>query len=159
MEHKITKKSDTHTPKAKAGKYTEGVGRRKTSVARVRIVTAPHAPKEGEHTETSSSHVTVNGKSLETYFPLAQHRKLILSPLSKTDLLGLFVITVSVTGGGISSQAQAVRHGIARALVKHDEQLRKKLKVFGFLTRDPRMVERKKYGLKKARKSPQWSKR
>lgn len=158
MEHKTTRKGDTQA-KTKSGRYVEGVGRRKTSVARVRIVTATHAPKEGEHTETSSPFVTVNKKSLETYFPLPQHRKLILAPLVKADMLGAFVVTVSVTGGGVSSQAQAVRHGIARSLVKHDEQLRKKLKVFGFLTRDPRMVERKKYGLKKARKSPQWSKR
>jgi len=82
-----------------------------------------------------------------------------LAPFEKTDTTGMFDVTVKVSGGGVASQVEAVRHGLSRALVSHNTDLKKKLKVFGFLTRDPRMVERKKYGLKKARRAPQWSKR
>ncbi len=138
--------------------YTEAVGRRKTSSARVRLVAA--APQTGDALDQAAKKlVTVNDKALEVYFPLQNHQRLIMSPFAKADLLTHYSVSVHVQGGGVASQAGAVRHGIARALVLIDETLRKKLKKFGYLTRDPRMVERKKYGLKKARRAPQWSKR
>jgi len=144
----------------KSVRYDEGTGRRKTSSARVRIMTSGDKEvDEKKHTQTNSSYIIVNDKPLDVYFPLANHRRVVLGPLSKLGLLGLYKATVKVYGGGVSSQAQAIRHGLARALVKKDEALKKKLKDLGFLTRDARMVERKKYGLKKARKAPQWSKR
>jgi small subunit ribosomal protein S9 len=128
-------------------KYIETVGRRKTSVARVRLV------------ETSKPSFTVNDKPLEDFFPTAVLQKTVLSPFVTANLSGKFSVSAKTNGGGVSSQAQAVRHGIARALVKNDPELRKTLKVEGFLMRDPRSKERRKFGLKKARKSPQWSKR
>jgi len=134
----------------KNGRFVEGVGRRKTSVARVRLYQAQN-PQE--------SKIEINGRSLESYFPILNHQKVVKSPFEKLSLEGIFKTTVKVVGGGVSSQAGAVCHGIARALVKVDDSLKKKLRLFGFLTRDPRMVERKKYGLKKARRAPQWSKR
>ncbi len=138
--------------------YTEAVGRRKTSTARVRLVRA--TPQSGDGIDQAAKKlITVNDKPLESYFPLQNHQRLIISPFTKADLLTHFKVSVHVQGGGVASQAGAVRHGIARALVSIDETLRKKLKKFGYLTRDPRMVERKKYGLKKARRAPQWSKR
>lgn len=133
----------------KKGKYSQGLGRRKTAVARVRIYNA-----EGNE----SGQILVNEKPLEKYFTLPNHQRTVRSPFEKLDLKSLRT-TVKVVGGGISAQAEAVRHGISRALIEMDSDLRKKLKQYGFLTRDPRMVERKKYGLKKARKAPQWSKR
>ncbi|GBD07581.1 30S ribosomal protein S9 [bacterium HR21] len=121
-------------------------GRRKTAVARV--VLTP-----------GSGHITVNGRALEDYFPIEAHRKDILLPLELTNTLGRFDIRANVSGGGISGQAGAIRLGIARALVEFDEEFRKILRPAGLLTRDPRMVERKKYGQKKARKRFQFSKR
>ncbi len=121
-------------------------GRRKTAVARVVVV-----PGSGQ--------ITVNGRAFEEYFPLEAHRKDILLPLELTNMLGRFDIRANVSGGGISGQAGAIRLGIARALVEFDEELRKILRPAGLLTRDPRMVERKKYGQKKARKRFQFSKR
>jgi small subunit ribosomal protein S9 len=138
------------SPISQKGRFVEGIGRRKTSVARVRIFKA-----EGQ----DAGKIEVNGKPFNEYFPLINYQKTVRSPLDKLDLGDLFKISVKVKGGGISSQAGAVRHGIARALVKVSQDFKKKLRVFGFLTRDPRMVERKKYGLKKARRAPQWSKR
>ncbi|MFA7201987.1 MAG: 30S ribosomal protein S9 [Candidatus Paceibacterota bacterium] len=147
-------------PAVKKGEYLEAVGRRKTSVARVRIY---HMPKplvvEGTDFTPALELITVNEKPVTTYFPLKNHHRVIVSPFQKSDLLGHFKVTIHTLGGGVSSQAFAVRHGIARALLEFDAELRKKLKKFGYLTRDPRMVERKKYGLKKARRAPQWSKR
>jgi len=134
----------------KNGRFVEGDGRRKTSVARVRLYQAQN-PQE--------SKIEINGRSLESYFPILNHQKVVKSPFEKLSLEGIFKTTVKVVGGGVSSQAGAVCHGIARALVKVDDSLKKKLRLFGFLMRDPRMVERKKYGLKKARRAPQWSKR
>ena len=131
----------------KTEKYIEAVGRRKTSTARVRI------------TPASKSEVTVNGKGVNDYFPTDTFRSHVTEPLDTEGLEQKFTITVLVKGGGISSQSEAVRHGIARALTKFEETLRKPLKQAGFLKRDPRMKERRKFGLKKARKSPQWSKR
>jgi small subunit ribosomal protein S9 len=121
-------------------------GRRKTSVARVMLV-----PGEGK--------ITVNKRNLAEYFPLDTLIKKIKYPLSLTNTESSYDVIVKVLGGGVSSQAGAVALGIARALVQADESHRSVLKKEGLLTRDPRMVERKKYGLKKARKRPQFSKR
>ncbi|MFO7152570.1 MAG: 30S ribosomal protein S9 [Bacillota bacterium] len=121
-------------------------GRRKTSVAKVWLT-----PGTGK--------ILVNKRSFEEYFPLETLRNDILKPLVLTNTLGKFDVIASVKGGGISGQAGAMRLGIARALVEVDEAYRPVLKKEGLLTRDPRMVERKKYGLKKARRAPQFSKR
>jgi small subunit ribosomal protein S9 len=123
-----------------------GTGKRKTSVARVIL-----RPGDGA--------TWVNGRTLEEYFPRAVHRKAALSPLEVAGAHGTYDLRVRVHGGGISGQAGAIRHGIARALVDADPDLRVALKRQGFLTRDARQVERKKAGLHKARKAPQFSKR
>jgi small subunit ribosomal protein S9 len=123
-----------------------GTGRRKKSVARVRLV-----PGEGK--------ITINNRTLEDYFGLETLRVIVKQPLVLTDTLSKFDVVCKVVGGGFTGQAGAIRHGIARALLKADEELRPALKKAGFLTRDPRMKERKKYGLKKARRAPQFSKR
>lgn len=123
-----------------------GTGRRKSSVARVRLV-----PGEGS--------VTVNNRSLDDYFGLETLKVISKQPLVLTATENKFDVIVNVVGGGFTGQAGAIRHGIARALLKADEDLRPALKKAGFLTRDPRMKERKKYGLKKARRAPQFSKR
>jgi len=122
------------------------VGRRKTAVARVKLV-------EG------SGKVTINGREFEDYFPLAIHREEILKPLSVTETQGRYDVAVRVEGGGTTGQAEAIQLGIARSLISTDNDLRPKMRANGLLTRDPRMVERKKYGLKKARKRFQFSKR
>ncbi len=131
----------------KAEKYYEAVGRRKTSSARVRI----YEKKEGGF--------VVNENKLEEYFPTFELQKKIKSPLEDLNYLEKFFVSAKVYGGGKKSQAEAVRHGIARALIVFDEELQKKLKAGGYLTRDPRMRERKKPGLKRARRAPQWRKR
>ena len=123
-----------------------GTGKRKTSVARVIL-----RPGDGK--------TWINGRTLEEYFPRRTHRTLVLSPLGVTASEGTYDLRVRVHGGGVSGQAGAVRHGIARALVDADPELRIPLKRQGFLTRDARQVERKKAGLHKARKAPQFSKR
>jgi small subunit ribosomal protein S9 len=123
-----------------------GTGRRKNAVARVRL-----APGTGR--------IRVNGRSFEDYFPMTIQRQNILQPLVAINGEGRFDVLVKVAGGGVSGQAGAVRHGIARALLKVDHNFRPTLKKEGFLTRDARMKERRKYGLKKARKRPQFSKR
>jgi small subunit ribosomal protein S9 len=123
-----------------------GTGRRKKSVARVRLV-----PGEGK--------VIINDRSLEDYFGLETLKVIVKQPLVLTDTAGKFDVLCKVAGGGFTGQAGAIRHGISRALLKADEELRTILKKAGFLTRDPRMKERKKYGLKKARRAPQFSKR
>jgi small subunit ribosomal protein S9 len=124
----------------------QGTGKRKTSVARVIL-------RPGDGT------TWINGKALNEYFPRPTHQKLALSPLETAGLAGSYDIRVRVHGGGPSGQAGAVRHGIARAIVEIDPELRVPLKRQGFLTRDARKVERKKAGLHKARKAPQFSKR
>ncbi|GIM29928.1 30S ribosomal protein S9 [Clostridium polyendosporum] len=121
-------------------------GRRKKSVARVRLV-----PGEGK--------VVVNNREIETYFGLETLRVVVNQPLVLTGTKEKFDVLINVHGGGLTGQAGAIRHGVARALIKSDEALRPELKKAGFLTRDPRMKERKKYGLKKARRAPQFSKR
>jgi len=123
-----------------------GTGKRKTSVARVIL-------RPGDGT------TWFNGRTIEDYFPRAAHRELVLAPLKIADVEGTFDLRVRVHGGGPTGQAGAVRHGIARALVEADPELRVTLKRAGFLTRDARIVERKKAGLHKARKAPQFSKR
>lgn len=129
----------------KEHKYIEAVGRRKTSVARVRI------------TPASKFSLSINGKEFENYFPTPALKKTVINVFNDTE--NKFAVTVKLSGGGISSQAQALRHGLARALTVYAPELRTKLKVKGFLKRDPRAKERRKFGLKKARKAPQWSKR
>jgi len=123
-----------------------GTGRRKTSVARVRLV-----PGEGN--------VIINKRDMENYFGLDTLKYIVNQPLVLTGTKEKYDILVNVHGGGLSGQAGAIRHGISRALIKADENLRPELKKAGFLTRDSRMVERKKCGLKKARRAPQFSKR
>jgi small subunit ribosomal protein S9 len=123
-----------------------GTGKRKTSVARVIL-----RPGDGK--------TWINGKTIEVYFPRLVHRKVIMAPLETTELTGQYDLRVRVHGGGPSGQAGAVRHGIARALVEVNPEFRTLLKRQGFLTRDARQVERKKAGLHKARKAPQFSKR
>lgn len=129
-----------------ADEYTRGTGRRKESVARVRLY-------------SGTGELTVNGRTLEDYFPSRRHRIEILAPLVHLDLRSSYDVVAKLEGGGLTGQAGALRMGIARALVVLDEELRPDLKKAGFLTRDSRMKERKKYGLKGARKRPQFSKR
>ena len=123
-----------------------GTGRRKNSVARVRLV-----PGEGR--------IIINKRDIDEYFGLETLKLIVKQPLQLTDTLGQYDVLVNAHGGGISGQAGAIRHGIARALLQVDPDFRPVLKKAGFLTRDPRMKERKKYGLKKARRAPQFSKR
>ena len=127
-------------------RYVEGVGRRKTAVARVRL-----AKGHGAY--------LVNGKSLKEYFRLPALQRTAAAPLENLKLDETYDVSVRVKGGGVNAQAEAVRLGLARALVILDPELKKRLRGFGFLMRDPRMVERKKYGLKKARGAPQGAKR
>jgi small subunit ribosomal protein S9 len=123
-----------------------GTGKRKTSVARVIL-----RPGDGK--------TWINGRTLDEYFPRAVHRKMVLAPLVVAEAASTYDLRVRVQGGGPSGQAGAIRHGIARALVEADPEMRVPLKRQGFLTRDARIVERKKAGLHKARKAPQFSKR
>ncbi len=127
--------------------YIEAVGRRKTSVARVRM------------TEAGKSSFTINEREVTEYFPTDELQRIVEAPVKESKTGQKFKITATVKSGGISSQAGAVSHAIARALVIYDESFRKALKVSGFLKRDARAKERRKFGLKKARKAPQWSKR
>jgi len=129
-----------------ADEFFRGTGRRKRSIARVMI-------------KPGSGVVSVNGRDAENYFPIEIIRQEALRPLVLVGLADRLDITVNVKGGGVSGQAGAIRHGISRALLEYDGGLRPQLKEKGFLTRDARVVERKKYGLKKARRAPQFSKR
>ena len=126
--------------------YFYGTGRRKKSVARVRLYPGTGA-------------ITINGRDISEYFGLETMKLIVNQPFGVTETVGKFDIVANVTGGGFSGQAGAIRHGVARALLQSDAELRPALKKAGFLTRDPRMTERKKYGLKKARRAPQFSKR
>ena len=128
-------------------RYIETVGRRKTASARVRLV------------EASKTSYLVNDSKLSEYFPTAALQSIIKDAFGVTKIGTKFTVTAVVKGGGINSQAEAIRHGISRALLKIDEEFKKDLKKAGFLKRDPRMKERKKFGLKKARRAPQWNKR
>jgi small subunit ribosomal protein S9 len=131
----------------KLGPYYYGTGRRKTAVARVRLF------------PSGDGRIIVNGRDADQYFGRETLMMQVRSPLRLVELDGRFTIRVKAMGGGLSGQAGALRHGIARALLKADETLRPTLRKNGFLTRDPRMKERKKYGLKRARKAPQYTKR
>ena len=126
--------------------YFYGTGRRKKSIARVRLYPGTGA-------------ITVNGKNVDDYFGLETLKLIIAQPFGVSETEGKFDVVANVAGGGLSGQAGAIRHGIARALVAADAEYRPALKKAGFLTRDPRMKERKKYGLKGARRAPQFSKR
>ena len=126
--------------------YFYGTGRRKKSVARVRLY-------------PGSGVITINGRDIDEYFGLETLKLIVNQPFGVTGTTGKFDIVANVTGGGISGQAGAIRHGVARALVAADANFRPALKAAGFMTRDPRMKERKKYGLKAARRAPQFSKR
>lgn len=146
----------TEEPKIKKEKYFEGVGRRKTAIARVRLFAyAPLSRKNG----AGFPQILINGKPLEEYFPTIELQQAVYAPLNLMDCLEQFKVSVKVKGGGTVSQSEAVRHGVARALVLFNPDFRKKLKKAGYLKRDPRMRERKKFGLKRARRAPQWSKR
>jgi len=126
--------------------YFYGTGRRKNSIARVRVY-------------NGTGKITINDRDIDDYFGLETLKLVVRQPLALTGLEGKFDIVVRVAGGGVSGQAGAIRHGVSRALLLYDESLRADLKKAGFLTRDPRMKERKKYGLKAARRAPQFSKR
>jgi len=126
--------------------YFYGTGRRKKSIARVRLL-------------PGSGAVKINKRDIDDYFGLGTLKLIVNQPFGVTDTVGKFDINCTVVGGGVSGQAGAIRHGVARALLQSDEELRGVLKRAGFLTRDPRMKERKKYGLKAARRAPQFSKR
>ena len=134
-------------PKAKSEKIVfNGTGRRKKSIARVRLV-------EG------TGVITINGRSIDQYFGAETLKVIVRQPLTATNTVTKYDVICKVVGGGFTGQAGAIRHGISRALLQANTEFRPTLKVAGFLTRDPRMKERKKYGLKKARKAPQFSKR
>jgi len=134
-------------PKPKKEKYFEALGRRKTSIARVRLFT------QGEKA------FLVNEKPYDVYFPTLELQQIVLSAFQRMKYLDRFRILVMVKGGGYHSQAEAIRQAASRALILFNPDFRKRLKKVGFLTRDPRMRERKKFGLKRARRAPQWSKR
>jgi small subunit ribosomal protein S9 len=137
--------------KKEKGKYIESIGRRKTSTARVRVW------------EADKTSFIVNGKDAKEYFQTESERRIVHDPIAKgapnAKSGSKWAIEVKVMGGGTHSQAEAVRHGLSRAMVEDDAEVRTKLKGLGFLKRDPRAKERRKFGLKKARKAPQWSKR
>ena len=141
MAIKETKKTNT------SERYIETIGRRKTSIARVRI------------TPATKSSITINDREFENYFPTEELQMTARDAFAKAKITQKFKVTALLRGGGISSQSVALRHGISRALIEYDHELRKKLKKAGLLKRDPRAKERRKFGLKKARKAPQWSKR
>ena len=127
--------------------YFYGTGRRKSSVSRVRVY------------PNGTGAITINGRDIEDYFGLDTLKLIVRQPLELTETLGTVDIVCTVAGGGVTGQAGAIRHGLARALLQYDAELRAPLKKAGLLTRDPRMKERKKYGLKGARRAPQFSKR
>jgi small subunit ribosomal protein S9 len=143
----LTEASESKEAKGrKAKSYYEGVGSRKTATAIIRLY-------------TRNKDILINGKDYKVYFPFKRLQAMVESPFEKMKCPGKFGLTALVRGGGLSAQAEAVRMGIARALVAFNPDFKKRLRRAGFLTRDARMVERKKYGLKKARRAPQWSKR
>lgn len=144
---KAVKKEKPEAEKmAKPGKYFAAIGRRKTAIARVRLI-------------PSEKQIIINGKDIKKYFPTQDLHIIVKAPLDMMGVLENFGVTAITKGGGIHAQAEAIRHGISRALVSFDPEFRKRLKKAGFLTRDPRMRERKKFGLKRARRAPQWQKR
>ena len=142
----VAKKTTKKIPANKNGEFT-GTGRRKNSIARVRLI------------PNGKGQFVINKANIEEYFNLGVYRLVANQPFEVTGTMGKYDVIVNVHGGGLSGQAGAIRHGIARALVKADESLKAEIKKAGFLTRDARVKERKKYGLKKARKAPQFRKR
>ena len=128
-------------------KYFYGTGRRKSSVARVRVY------------ENGTGSIIINGREIDNYFGLDTLKLIVNQPLVATNMVGKVDVVVTVAGGGVAGQAGAIRHGLSRALLEVNAEYRATLKAAGFLTRDPRMKERKKYGLKAARRAPQFSKR
>jgi small subunit ribosomal protein S9 len=143
-----TKPKAVSKPKQKTGEvYMEAVGRRKTAIARVRA------------TPGAKSSYVINEKTLEKYFGTPELRAIVSSPLDREGFPGKYAISIHVEGGGIHAQAEAIRHGLSRILVEEDATQKKELKKLGFLKRDSRKKERKHFGLKKARKASQWSKR
>jgi small subunit ribosomal protein S9 len=145
-EKKVTKRTTKKIPANKNIEFT-ATGRRKNSIARVRLI------------PNGKGKFTINKSNIEEYFVLGVYRLVANQPFEVTATMGKYDVIVNVHGGGLSGQAGAIRHGIARALVKADESLKAEIKKAGFLTRDARVKERKKYGLKKARKAPQFRKR
>lgn len=152
-ETKETTKHTTHAApahkpvaRAKAGRYVEAIGRRKTAIARVRV-------------SSGDGKVLVNDKDPKRYFAMPGLVAIAVAPLEDLKIKGDYDVSAHVSGGGIHAQAEAIRLGIARAIVEKNEEWKKRLRVSGYLTRDSRMVERKKYGKKKARRAPQWAKR
>lgn len=141
-----TTKKIEKTPKSATLKYFEGIGRRKTAVARVRI-------------QNGQGKSQINGKDSVDYFGSSELKEIALAPISELKIPEKFDVSIKVAGGGVRAQSEAIRHGLSRALVGFNEDFKKRLHGLGFLTRDSRMVERKKYGLKKARRAPQWKKR
>ncbi len=127
--------------------YHYGTGRRKASVARVRVY------------ENGTGSITINGRDIDEYFGLETLKLIVRQPLNTTGTIGKVDVVCTVEGGGVTGQAGAIRHGVSRALLEVNPEYRAQLKAAGFLTRDPRMKERKKYGLKAARRAPQFSKR
>lgn len=142
-----SEKADKSVPTGRVGKYHYAVGKRKTSVATVRLY------------EKGNGNFSVNGKTVEEFANSKDLVEVMNAPLRLAGLLKKYDVTVQVKGGGFRGQVDAIKHGVARALVVADAELRTTVKKAGFLTRDSRTKERKKFGLKKARKSPQWSKR
>lgn len=151
MARKTTKTKEAtsaeHPQEKREGRYVYAVGRRKTAVACVRVY------------QQGAGDITVNGKPYADYFPLAVFQQKVESPLKALDMLSATSLVIKTKGGGVSAQAEAVRHGIARALLKINPNWKVTLKAAGYLRRDPREKERKKYGLKRARRAPQWAKR
>ncbi|OHA26635.1 MAG: 30S ribosomal protein S9 [Candidatus Taylorbacteria bacterium RIFCSPHIGHO2_02_FULL_44_36] len=143
----MEEKKETKNKILAGGRYLEAVGRRKTSIARVRLFA------------NKTTTISVNEKPLAKYFPTKELQDIAIESLKELKISEHFAISVKVKGGGSHSQAEAIRHGLARTLVAYDVDSRKILKPAGFLKRDPRAKERRKFGLKKARKAPQWSKR
>lgn len=138
---------DALTSKLPKGEYLSAIGRRKTSIARVRLYPA------------KKMDFLINGKEISDYFPTDELQKIVRAPFAPEEVKGQYTVTVLVKGSGVHAQAEAVRLGISRALVEENEDLRTVLKPLGYLKRDPRSVERKKFGLLKARKAPTWVKR
>lgn len=146
-EQKKKREPKESKSEVKPERYFEAVGRRKTAVARIRLFT------QGDKT------ILVNDKSYKEYFPILELQQIVNSSLDKMKALDKFKIIVKVKGGGFHAQAEAIRHGISRALIGFNPDFRKRLRRVGYLTRDSRMRERKKFGLKRARRAPQWQKR
>jgi small subunit ribosomal protein S9 len=144
---KAPAKTATKTSVKSEAKYIEAVGRRKTAIARVR---ATEAPKNS---------FTINDRALENYFGTEELREIVAAPIMRDGYIGTYAITVKVVGGGTHAQAEAIRHGLSRIVVMEDSEQKSELKKLGYIRRDPRKKERKHFGLKKARKASQWSKR